>query len=113
MTATPRRKARREEESFATGRIRLIAFDEPSGVQRTPECLRLVCLMDTGGKLAIWGSDENRRNIDLVLKKGMPCAVGCEYIGPSEWGLVDGHSHWVPEHRSLRIVGEVNKPSVQ
>jgi hypothetical protein len=60
--------------------------------------------MDSGGKLVILGSDEDRRNIDLVLKKGMPCTVECEYIAPLEWGLIHGHTHWVPERRSLRIV---------
>jgi hypothetical protein len=83
----------------------LIALDELGGLQFTSESLRLVCLMDSGGKLAIWGSDENRRNIDLVLKKGMPCTVECEYIEPGEWGLVYGHSYWVPENRLLQIVG--------
>ena len=89
---------------MATGRFRLVALDEPSGAQRTSESLRLVCLMDSGGKLAIWRSDENRSNIDLVLKKGMPCTVECEYIEPAAWALVYGHTHWVPESRSLRIV---------
>ena len=93
--------------------FRLIAFDELGGVRRTPECLRLVCLMESGGKLAIWGSDENRRNIDVVLKKGLPCTVECEYIEPAEWGLVFGHTHWVPEDRPLWIadsgpMGEVH-----
>ena len=91
---------------MAKGQFRLIVFDELGGVQRTTESLRLICQLDSGGKLAIWGSDENRQNIDLVLKKGMPCTVECEYIEPAEWGLVYGHSHWVPEHFSLRIVGE-------
>jgi hypothetical protein len=31
--------------------------------------------------------DENRRNMDLVLEKGMPCTVECEYIEPAEWGV--------------------------
>ena len=89
---------------MATGRFRLVALDEPNGVQRTTESLRLVCRTESGGKLAIWGSDENRRNIDLVLKRGMPCTVECEYIEPAQWGLVFGHTRWVPENRSLRIV---------
>ena len=87
-----------------TGRFQIIALDEPGGVQRTSDSLRLVCLMETGGKLAIWGSDENRQNIDLVLKKGLPCTVQCDYIEPAGWALVYGHTYWVPENCSLKIV---------
>ena len=98
-------------------RFRLIAFDESGGVQFTLEALRLVCLMDSGGKLAIWGSNENRRNIDLVLQNGVPCTVECEYIEPAAWAFVYGHTHWVPESRSLRIVAsektEERPPYVQ
>lgn len=92
-----------------TRRFRLIAFDELGGVQRSSESLRLVCLTDTGGKLAIWGSDDNRRNIDLVWKKGMPCIVESEYLEPGEWGLLYGHSYWVPENSALRIVAETSE----
>jgi hypothetical protein len=95
-----------------TGQFRLIRLDELGGVQRNSEGLRLVCLMESGGKLAIWGSDEDSRNIDLVLKKGMPCTVECEYIEPPEWGLIYGHSHWVPENWLLQIVAETKNPDV-
>lgn len=87
------------------GTFLLKAFDEPGGIHRTAKSLRLVCVMESGDKLAIWGSEGNSRNIDLVMKRGMPCTVECEPVEPSDWGKGYGHTHWVPEDRPLRVVG--------
>lgn len=90
---------------MSRGQFRLTAFNEKGGVQRTAQSLRLVCVMESGGRLAIWGSESNRRNIDLVLNNGLPCTVECDYREPSPWGKELGHTHWVPEDRLLRVMG--------
>ena len=84
----------------------LVAFDE-GGVKQNPENrekLRLVCQIEGGGKLAIWGSPHARANIDTVLAAVVPCRVLCDYTDPAPWARVYGHTHWVPEAGQLSIV---------
>lgn len=50
----------------------LIGSDEQGGPQETEHANRLVCRIRGGGKLTIWGSIDNTRNIDTVLKAGLP-----------------------------------------
>jgi hypothetical protein len=85
--------------------FRLIALDE-GGVRQSRENdnLRLVCLIEGGGKLAVWGRDESRDNIDKVRSAGMPCAVECECIAPEQWAVKYGHTYWVPQGASLRVL---------
>ena len=84
--------------------FRLTAFDEGS-VTGTPDNLRLVCLEESGGKLAIWGKQGARRNIDAVLKTGMPCTVECEWREPNPTHAAKfGHRYWVREDFSLKVV---------
>ena len=86
--------------------FRLIAFDE-SGPQGTSSNCRLVCNIDGGGKLAIWGGKESMDNINAVVRAGMPCSVACESIPPPQtFRQRYGHSHWVPESARLRVVEE-------
>jgi hypothetical protein len=87
------------------GTFRLVAFDE-GGVAGSPENRRLVCLVDSGGKLAIWGKDGARRNIDAVLKAGVPCTVECEWRPPNPVHAEKfGHTQWVREDLHLAVVG--------
>ena len=84
-------------------KLRLIGFDE--GRVCGKQNLRLVCNLESGGKLAIWGSPDVRGNIDAVLEAGLPCTVECEWISPNpEMAEKFGHTYWVPQHYSLRIV---------
>lgn len=87
-----------------TRTFRLIGLDE-GGVRKSRENdnLRLVCLIDGGGKLAVWGHEVARENIDKVRLAGMPCTVECEWIVPEEWALKYGHTHWVPQGAALSI----------
>lgn len=87
------------------GRFRLLGLDE-GGVTGNPDNLRLVCQIESGGKLAVWGRESNRRNIDAVLAAGLPCTVECQYREPNDWGIGFGHTHWVPENQTLRVVTE-------
>ena len=92
-----------KREVMSVTKLRLIGFDE-GGVCGTQN-LRLVCNLESGGKLAIWGSPDVRGNIDAVLKAGLPCTVECEWIAPNpEMAEKFGHAYWVPQHCSLRIV---------
>jgi hypothetical protein len=88
------------------GTFVLVEFDE-GGVQGTQEKRRLVCVTDAQGKLAIWGQElpvRNMQNIDSVLEAGLPCVVECEYRYPAEWANQFGHTWWVPQDYSLRVL---------
>jgi hypothetical protein len=88
------------------GTFRLVEFDE-GAVQGMQENRRLVCVTDSGSKLAIWGQEiptRNMQNIDSVLEAGLPCVVECEYRNPAEWADCYGHTHWVPQDCSLRVI---------
>ena len=85
-------------------RLRLVALDEGE-VKGAPSNLRLVCVTDSGEKLAIWGKRGNRRNIDLVLAAGLPCTVECEYREPNQIHRDKfGHTYWVREDFHLTIL---------
>ncbi|MGE4067438.1 MAG: hypothetical protein AB7H88_11735 [Vicinamibacterales bacterium] len=79
------------------GVFRVSGFDE-GGVRGNPDNRRLVCLLEAGGKTAIWGRDGGRQNIDAVLAAGIPCQFECEFRAPGEIQAERfGHTHWVPE----------------
>jgi hypothetical protein len=88
-------------------RFRLISFDE-GGVSGSPAHRRLVCLAEGGGKIAIWGREiplNNMRNIQVVLAAGLPCTIQCDHQPPGqEEAEKFGHTHWVREDFSLRVV---------
>ena len=54
--------------------LRLTGVD-PGSQEDRPSHRRLVCLIEGGGKLAIWGRDGNTKNIDAVRAAGFPCVV--------------------------------------
>jgi hypothetical protein len=85
------------------GTFRLIGLDE-GGVEGTPDNLRLVCLTESKGKLAIWGRDGATGNIDKVLKAGLPCTIECEYREPNEIHRDRfGHEYWVRQDFDLTV----------
>ena len=87
------------------GTFRLNCLDEPNGPKVTSKAKRLVCQIEGGGKLVIWGSQENSTNIDTVRSAGLPCTVRCQWRRPGDWGSGKfGHTHWVPESAELEIV---------
>jgi hypothetical protein len=62
-------------------------------------------LIEGGGKLAIWGQSQSRRNIDAVLKAGVPCTIECDYRAPGQVQASKyGHTQWVREDCRLRVV---------
>ncbi len=82
----------------------LTAFDE-GGKQGSPDHLRLVCNIEGGGKLAIWGNKDSHENIDTVLNAGVPCKVVCKWSKPNpEHAEKYGHTHWVGEDFPLRLL---------
>ena len=92
-----------KREMMPVTKLRLIGLDE--GGVCGKQNLRLVCNLESDGKLAIWGSPDVRGNIDAVLEAGLPCTVECEWISPNpEMAEKFGHTYWVPQHYSLRIV---------
>ena len=85
-------------------KFRLIAYEEVR-VEGESEHRRLVCVTDSGDKVAIWGNDSNMRNIDTVRQAGLPCTVECEYRGPSDFATQRfGHTHWVRQNMFLRVI---------
>ena len=95
-----------------TGTFRLIGFDEGGEKVGPKGAHRLVCNIEGGGKIAIWGSKDSRRNIDLVLnaakKADLPkgdIRIECKYRPPEPSRAKRyGHTHWVPENCHLRIL---------
>ena len=94
-----------------TGTFRLISFDEDGEEGQDADHRRLVCNIEGGGKIAIWGSKDSRRNIDSVLNAvenaGFPCDIECEYRQPKPWAKENckiKHTYWVPESCHLRIL---------
>jgi hypothetical protein len=93
---------------MASELFNLVSFDQ-GGLKGEPNKRRLVCVTDSGGKLAIWGREVPTRdmaNIDAVMKAGMPCTVECEYEEPAEWALDFGHTHWVPQDYALKVISQ-------
>lgn len=89
--------------------FRLLGRDERDAPQETDRAQRLVCQIDNGGKLAIWGSEKNATNIHTVLNAGFPCTVHCQWRQPAPWAIEQfGHTHWVPEIASLKVVEQAN-----
>jgi hypothetical protein len=86
--------------------FRLVALDEGGvALSRDNDNLRLVCLIDGGGKLAIWGRDGQTGNIDRVYA-ALPCRVECECIPPERWATRFGHSYWVPQGAGLKVLAD-------
>lgn len=80
----------------------LVGLDEEDQREGAGGHKRLVCNIEGGGKLAIWGSERNTANIDTVLAVGLPCVVRCAGVEPKPWARIKfGHTHWVPEHVRL------------
>ncbi len=86
-------------------KLNLVGLDE-TGVKQShgKPNLRLVCLIEGGGKLAVWGSPNSRKNIDTILKHGMPCSVDCTPIQPEQWAMSYGHTYWLPEDGGIAIL---------
>jgi hypothetical protein len=100
------KKSKPKERGLARGSFHLVGLDE-DGVKGKSEKRRLVCVIESGGKLAIWGQElpsRNMRNIDSVLKTGMPLTVECEYREPEDWAKKYGHTHWVAQDFDLRVL---------
>ena len=87
-------------------RFVLTALDETGPIKsKGKNNLRLVCCIEGGGKLAIWGTVDSHSNIDAVLRAGMPCTIECdtaEAVDPRFRRY--GHTAWCPQNGRLRIV---------
>ena len=84
--------------------LTIIAFDE-GGVSGNPDRRRLVCNLEGGGRLAIWGRISSRNNIDTVLNAGLPCTVECASTPPSPtFADKFRHTHWLAPDAHLRVV---------
>jgi hypothetical protein len=90
--------------------FRLVALDE-GGVRGTPDNLRLVCITDRDEKIAIWGKQDARRNIDAVLTAGIPCTVDTEWREPGEvQARKFGHRYWVRGDFALTVRASPRRP---
>ncbi len=87
-------------------RFNLIAFDEGDVRQSSTNAnLRLVCVINEGGKLAVWGSGRSTGNIEKVRAAGMPCVIECECIRARQpWAGKYDHRYWVPQMGKLRVL---------
>lgn len=93
--------------------FRLVGYDE-GGVRGAPGRRRLVCNVEGGGKIAIWGREGTRDNIDAVLAAGLPCSIECEHRSPSpRMARKFGHTLWVPRDAHLRVVEDRSRPAIE
>ena len=86
-------------------RLRLVGWDE-GGVKENPAdgTLRLVCRLADGGKVALWGTQDSRDNIDWVRSAGPRCEIECDSVTPASWTANEyGHTHWVPGDNFLQV----------
>lgn len=91
-----------------TARFHLVSFDE-GGVKGTQNRLRLVCIARNGWKVALWGRQHGRKNIDSVLEAGLPCMIQCDRTyKPAQWAAEEfGHDYWIPENANVRVVAQI------
>ena len=92
----------------------VVSYDEGGALETegTGGGKRLVCNVEGGGKLAIWGSEHNQANLDVVLAAGLPCVVGCASVESEPWAAEKyGHTDWVPEHVHLAALSYVDMAS--
>lgn len=67
---------------------------------------RLVCHLQGGGLLAIWGDGTSKANIGKVLSAGFPCVVECDPIPPGDYEREHfGHTFWVSQGNRLEVRG--------
>ena len=86
------------------GTFTIIGFDE-DGVRENEGKLRLVCNIEDDGKLALWGREQDRHNIDAVLNAGLPCTIECEYSAPASWASTKfKHTHWVAPETRIEVL---------
>jgi hypothetical protein len=80
-------------------------FDE-KGVKGPPDNRRLVCLLEgEDGKVAIWGKDTSRRNIDAVKKAGDHCSFEADWVEPpDDFKEKFAHRYWVPQDAYLKVL---------
>ena len=80
----------------------LIGYDEGEMKVGPRGDHRLVCVAESGAKVAIFGSEGNLKNIDAVLEAGLPCVVRCKTRTPGKYEARNfGHTHWVSEGSTL------------
>jgi hypothetical protein len=92
-----------KEATMKRRNFSITGFDE-DGVRGNPDNLRLVCAAGSGGKVAVWGTHNSRRNIDAVLAAGPHCTFDAEWIDPpDDFERKFGHRYWVPEHADLIV----------
>lgn len=87
-------------------RLRLVGYDE-GGISGNDERMRLVCQIEGGGLIAIWGRTKptnEMRNINAVISAGLPCIIECDVRIPNRAHSEKfGHAHWVPEDAYLKV----------
>ena len=79
-----------------------VAYDEGETKVGPEGDHRLVCVAESGAKVAIFGSAGNLDNINAVLAAGLPCVVRCRTRTPEPYASSRfGHTHWVSEDSAL------------
>ena len=79
-----------------------LGYDEDGMIIGSTGAHRLLCVANSGAIAVIFGREMEMKNVNAVLKAGLPCVVRCEpYPGSETVGRVFGHTHWVWEHSML------------
>ena len=94
-----------KSQHAGAGTFVLIDFEEGGDRIGRDGRRRLVCNIEGGGKIVIWGSERAHGNIDAVLRAGLPCKIECDHHEPAPWAERYGHTHWVAEDSRLEVLG--------
>ena len=69
----------------------IVSFDEGGEKVGPNGDHRLVCVAESGEKVAIWGSQGNPKNITSILNTGLPCVVRCKTRAPADYAARNYH----------------------
>ena len=90
----------------------LIGYDEGEMRVGSDGAHRLVCVAESGAKVAVFGSEGNLENINAVLDAGLPCVVRCRTRSPASYAAkCFGHTHWVSEDSTLEATPKREGPT--
>ncbi|MDE0332483.1 MAG: hypothetical protein OXL41_11500 [Nitrospinae bacterium] len=87
-----------------------ISYDEGEMKVGPDGAHRLVCVTESGAKVAIFGSAQNLENVNTVLDARLPCVVRCKTRTPADYATKRlGHTHWVSEDSTLEAMPRRSK----
>ena len=89
-----------------------IGYDEGEMKVGPDGAHRLVCVAESGAKVAIFGNEGNLKNINAVLDADLPCVVRRKMRTPATYAAERfARTHWVTEDSTLEATPKREGPS--